>query len=68
MDWMNLAVLIAPAVIGFLLGLIVDNPFYNKVKKVGKLIFDAIQDDKVDNAELKEIIEAVTAGTDVAPE
>lgn len=50
---------VIPIVISFLIGLIIKSPAYQTTKKLGKMVFDAIEDDKITEEEARAIYEAI---------
>ncbi len=57
MDWTPILLSILPIVFTFALGLVVNKPGYKKSKAVIGTINKAIEDDKIDSAELEEFLD-----------
>ena len=61
MDWGSLVMLIAPALVTFLLGLVANKPGYKKGKNVVKVLSAALEDDKLTATEIEQILAAIQA-------
>ncbi len=61
MDWAGLIIIVVPPILTYLLGLVKNKPGYKKVKNVGSVLDDMVEDDKVDNVELQGLIDAISA-------
>ena len=59
MDWGALAMIIAPILVSFLIGLAIKSPIYQKGKAVLKEVSKALEDDKISADELNDIINAL---------
>ena len=55
----DILIVVVPVIVSFLIGLIIKSPAYQSTKKLGKMIFDAVEDDKITADEAKAIYDAI---------
>ena len=63
MDWLEIILMVLPYILTFLIGLAMKSPIYQTGKKVGLLVFKALEDDKIDAQEAQARAQKIMAET-----